>query len=514
MRQPAGTRHLLPALGVLLALTAAGCGRPAAKAVALRWLVGRAAPRFDPDGPPEAGRWSLERLITRGLVDEDSSGRIVPAAAERIEYARDSLTVTFHLRRDLRFTNGERCDSRDFRAALESGLRREDHSTAVWALSAIRGVDAVRVGKRLPALGIVTPDESTLVVELVRPDPQLLRKLALPGIGAAWAARSAAAGWGHAIGIGPYRVGQEEIGRRLVLVRAGGTRPGPRAGPDTITIRFAIGAARARAALRAGAADLLWPVPPGLLDEPLPAEYRVAHQGAAPPRRLVLVMRADLPPTSKVAARAALAHGINRSDLPHALGPGAREARSWFAGGPPFDFPSLDAREVADWLERGKLGRSFHAVMLFDGDGSGAAIARQLQGEWARLNLYMDLLPLRDGRFSAESAGGAHSHLALVEWQALVDDPVADLAALVMPLRGPAVGAVRTGWRTREFDAWLRPRRRVPPLDPAAVQARLEQELVVLPLADLDWVWVERRDHAGVRAHPHFGPDCGGLAAR
>jgi extracellular solute-binding protein (family 5) len=450
-------------------------------------------------------RWSLERLLTRGLVEEDANGVIVPSAAGRFEYSADSQTVTFHLRRDLRFTNGARCASADFRAAMERGLARTDHATTAWALAAVRGVQAVRGGRALPPLGILTPDDSTLVLELARRDPLLLRKLAIPGIAIAWAARDSGAGWKGAAGLGPYRVLVEDA-RRLLLVR-GRTRRGDPSWPDTIHVRFESGAPRLRAALRAGRVDLLWPVPATMTGDALPEPYRRDTAGAAPARRLTLVMRADVPPTTKIAARRALAHGLDRSEVTALLGAGARDPVTWWAGAPPFDFPRLDASEVGVWLDRGRLGRSFHVVMLLDAEGVAPAVARSLQGEWARLNLSVDLMPLRGAALAEEALRGWRAQLILAERQALIDDPGAELAGLVMPARGPAVGPMRTGWRTREFDPWILPGPSSAPLDLDRAGRRLAEELVALPIADLDWVWIERQGSPKNGLHPHFGPE-------
>src|SRR6266545_4139767 len=99
-------RSLRGALALALLLGGASCGARPPRIVTCAWWVGRSPPAFDPGGPPDATRWALERLLTRGLVEEDGEGRIVPVAAARVRVSRDGLAVTFHLRRGLRFTDG------------------------------------------------------------------------------------------------------------------------------------------------------------------------------------------------------------------------------------------------------------------------------------------------------------------------------------------------------------------------------------------------------------------------
>ena len=146
--------YLLAALTLL-----AGCGqKTVGRATSRLWIAGAPEPAFDPDGPPDPLRASLERLLTRALVEEDSTGAIVPAAAERIDVAADSLTVTFHLRRGLAYTDGSPCRSVEFRDALVAGLGRGDHATRAFLLGAVRGVSDLRPRRSVPALGIATPE--------------------------------------------------------------------------------------------------------------------------------------------------------------------------------------------------------------------------------------------------------------------------------------------------------------------------------------------------------------------
>ena len=94
----------------------------------------------------------------------------------------------------------------------------------------------------------------------------------------------------------------------------------------------------------------------------------------------------------------------------------------------------------------------------------------------------------------------------MVESQALLTGAAAELALLVAPLRGPAVGGFRTGWRTREFDRWLALPDAPPGLDPDAAQRVLAAEQVVLPLAGLPWQLAIRSGGPAPAVHPAFGP--------
>src|SRR6185503_1011152 len=145
----------------------------------------------------------------------------------------------------------------------------------------------------------------------------------------------------------------------------------------------------------------------------------------------------------------------------------------WLPGGAPFDFPRRDAGAVREWLDRGKLGRSMHVVMAYSADGVGAEVARSMQAAWAEIGLDVELRPLRGGRLAAEALGRGGAQLLLLEAQPPAADPVAELAVLVSPRRGPPVGGFRTGWATAEFERWIGPQPPESPLDIAFAQRRL-----------------------------------------
>lgn len=508
MRNPSRAHAgLLPVLA--LAACAGACAAPEAPPALAHWLVARPSPVPDPAGPPDDVRWAIERLLGRGLVDEDSSGRLVPALARAFEPAADGRTWTFTLRPGLTFASGETLRSAHVREAIERGLERRDHSTSRWLLRAIEGVGAIRPGRPLPKLGIETPDDTTLVLRLARPDSLLPAALALPGVATPWRIGPPDSGWAALDGIGPYRLAARRPGR-LAFVRRD---PGPlpvRAAFDTVWIRFAT-ASRARALLRAGAADVAWPLPVG---DPLREDafegYRwsfLPPDAVRPGRRLELVMRADVAPTAKLAARRALAHSINRPDVLRAVAGHVQPFRSFWPEAGPFDFPRLDEGEQLGWMRRGRLGTSFHTTLVFDPDEVHEGVARRMQAQWARSGLSVDIVPLR-GRRLAEQRLGGRAQLLLLVTHGLLDDPQTDLAMLGRHGRDAPVGRYRSGWAALPAGADREPGpgRRREAL--RAAQRSVEEATVILPLGVLGWTWIAREGAPAGRAfHPRFGPE-------
>ncbi|MEJ7622492.1 MAG: ABC transporter substrate-binding protein [Pyrinomonadaceae bacterium] len=81
----------------------------------LRWSNGALPKSFDPARAAAAPETDVVQAVYEGLTSLDSRTLSeAPAAAERWESSSDLRTWTFHLRRDLRWSNGERVTARDF----------------------------------------------------------------------------------------------------------------------------------------------------------------------------------------------------------------------------------------------------------------------------------------------------------------------------------------------------------------------------------------------------------------
>jgi hypothetical protein len=499
----------------LAGLALSGCAaRPERAAATLTWYAGRTLPAFDPDGPPDALRVALERHLSRGLLERDAEGRVVPGIADSIGCSADSLAWTFRLAPDVRFTDGARVTSADLRAALVGGLAREDHGTRAWLLDAVAGVGFVRAGRPLPALGIETPDERTLRLRLAVRDPRLLERLAVPGVTTPWKRRSG--GWSDAVGVGPYRLLPGGDERNLALVAS---RPvaGLAASVDTLRVRFGGGAARARSIARHALADVVWPVPQALL-EPLPGGWELHRAGTRPARELLLVLRADVPPLTRLAARERLAGVLRREELLAALGGRGGRPGPWPAGASAdFPWPRLEsaAGRHARLAPEARLAQgvppprreSYHLVLAYDRELAGAAVAGVIQADWERAGHYVELRALQGSAAAAEALRPAAAQAQLVEAQALLEGTAADAIQWRMPARGPAVGSFRTGWRAplaagvpgaRPSAAWE---------DADALQALVVESRVVLPLARLPWLIAVRKDAEPPIVHPAHGPE-------
>jgi hypothetical protein len=194
------------------------------------------------------------------------------------------------------------------------------------------------------------------------------------------------------------------------------------------------------------------------------------------------------------------------------LGAGCEPLRRWLPGAhSDYPWPRLESpaeRRLRPAASGGPSQRpeSFHFVLAYDADLSGADIARALQGQWARAGHYAELRPLRGPAETAQALAAAAAQAQLVESQALLPGAENELALLVMPLRGPAVGSFRTGWRTREFDRWVAAAEPAAGFDPDFAQVRLAQDRVILPLASIPWRMAFRSGGTRPSVHPAYGP--------
>lgn len=103
------------------------------------------------------------------LLNVDKDNKIIPGAAESYDVSADGLTWTFHLRKDLKWSDGSALTAKDF---VYSWKRVADPATAApygeTVLGMVKGYADAAAGN-VDALAVSAPDDTTFVVELAHP---------------------------------------------------------------------------------------------------------------------------------------------------------------------------------------------------------------------------------------------------------------------------------------------------------------------------------------------------------
>jgi oligopeptide transport system substrate-binding protein len=181
-----------PALGLLLALATAsfflcGCGEPETRSDRAAdegvFIMGNGTEpqTLDPQAATGLVEFRVLHSLFEGLVTLDpTSGQIVPAAAEHWEIADDGLTITFYLREDLRWSNGDPLTASDFVFTFKRVLTPEIPVPYVNFFTGIRNAGAYKEGRiaDFSEVGVTAPDPRKLVLEMSEPSLFLLSVLA------------------------------------------------------------------------------------------------------------------------------------------------------------------------------------------------------------------------------------------------------------------------------------------------------------------------------------------------
>jgi ABC-type oligopeptide transport system substrate-binding subunit len=114
-----------------------------------------------------------------GLIKYDEKLKIVPDAAQSLpDVSADGLTYTFHLRKDVKFSNGDAVTAKDWIYTFTRTLRLNQAYAS--NLEAIKGSAAVEDGSAKTLSGLSAPDDYTLKAVLDEPAGFWLSQLAMP----------------------------------------------------------------------------------------------------------------------------------------------------------------------------------------------------------------------------------------------------------------------------------------------------------------------------------------------
>lgn len=111
------------------------------------------------------------RMFYEGLMRHNYRGQLVHGVARDVQISDDQKTWTFTLR-DAHWSNGDPLTSDDFREAWLSTLALGFPAPNAYQLFVIKGAEQYKLGTTTKeSVGLSTPDEKTLVIELTEPVP-------------------------------------------------------------------------------------------------------------------------------------------------------------------------------------------------------------------------------------------------------------------------------------------------------------------------------------------------------
>jgi peptide/nickel transport system substrate-binding protein len=232
------------------------------------------ADSWDPARGYYAFVWNLNRLYTRKLVDfkgapaKEGLTLMPDLASDMPTISADKKTYTFKLRSGIKWDDGSPITSKDIKYGIER----------VWATDVITGGPSYLPGvldpdntykgpykdtdpNHLGLKTVETPDDSTIIFHLVRPDSDFLYLLAMPGSGPVPQKRDTGAQYGSKpAASGPYMFQSIQPGKSVVWVRNPNwdqsTDPIRKALPDKINLTITTNADDLDNRLLSGTADL------------------------------------------------------------------------------------------------------------------------------------------------------------------------------------------------------------------------------------------------------------------
>jgi ABC-type oligopeptide transport system substrate-binding subunit len=162
----------------------AACGGPVDESTSTNTLqrgLSSDPETLDPHKTRSTEAADVLRDLGEGLVGYTAAGELVPAAAESWEISEDGLVYTFHLRDELRWSNGETVTAGHFVAGMRRLVNPATAAFYAEMLAGIEGAAAIISGDApVSALGVEAPDDRTLVLRLSQRTPYLLSLLTHP----------------------------------------------------------------------------------------------------------------------------------------------------------------------------------------------------------------------------------------------------------------------------------------------------------------------------------------------
>ena len=139
-------------------------------------------PTIDPQKFNAAPSYGVIKGYSEGLI-QFHAGKVTPGVAESWEVASDNKSMTFHLRKDAKWSDGTPLTANDFVYAFRRLANPKNNCDYRWVLAEIvNGEDIAYGDGSIPVeqLGVSAPDNNTFVIKFHVPAPYYLAFLDMP----------------------------------------------------------------------------------------------------------------------------------------------------------------------------------------------------------------------------------------------------------------------------------------------------------------------------------------------
>ncbi len=282
----------------------------------------------------------LENVLDN-LVSVNDESEIVPALAESWEFSEDNLTLTFHLRDGVTFSNGRPLTAEDVLYTYQRILDPETGSGNAYLLDGVADISA--------------PDERTVVFTLEEPNAVLLGNLASSKQLGIIARESVEDGTINTqpIGTGPFVISDFQPGVKVMLTRNENYWQEGLPYLDAVDIRIIPDESVRRSALISGDVDWTISVPAQSVEE-LKARDDVVVDEVPAGAYWYIGVNTEREPLNNPEVRQALAFAVNRDNVAAAAAFGNAQTTEdpipassvWAFGYSPYEYNPEKAREL------------------------------------------------------------------------------------------------------------------------------------------------------------------------
>jgi peptide/nickel transport system substrate-binding protein/oligopeptide transport system substrate-binding protein len=407
----------------------------------LRFASNDDVPTLDPAAGYDNASWTFEQEIFDTLVRYgDADVELHPDVANFWESSPDGTVFTFHLRNDVRFTNGRAVSSDDFKYEIERVIDPATLSKGTEYFQTIVGAGDFAAHRATHVHGIETPDPQTIIFRLTGPDPIFPHKLAMPFASAV--PREEVAKWGedfsrHVVGSGPFKLKEWIGGQRLVIEKNPDyfIKGEPRL--DGIVEMVGVNGELEWLKFESGEIDLVEAIPPSEFPYVMktPA-LRKLTLNKSTVRTDYLGLNCQMPPFTDIRVRRAFNYAIDKKKLVAVLNGRGLVAKGVLPPNLPgydpevrgYDYDPTKARAL---LEEAHFPRGLKPTMWFRADQTEVMLGESIQQDLALVGVQISLKPVAWGPLLEAIRQPKNVEMFLSAWEADFPDPENFLSVLL-----------------------------------------------------------------------------------